>query len=52
MNIRFNGVRKNEPAIVSKENILPLPFKGILNTNYPEKLLTVSYDELGSSLKH
>jgi len=44
INIRFSG-RKDNIAIVAKENILPFPFKGIPSPKYPEPWLTVTYRE-------
>jgi len=51
INIRFNGISKDKEAIIAKENILPLPFKGVPSSNFPEPWLTVSYGEFLTLIK-
>ncbi|ORX61108.1 ketoacyl-synt-domain-containing protein [Piromyces finnis] len=51
INIRFSGVVKDKEAIIAKENILPIPFKGVPSPNFPEPWLTVSFEEFLSLIK-
>jgi len=50
MDLRFDGPR-DKVAIVAKENILPLPFKGVPHPDYPSPWLTVSFGEFGDLVK-
>ncbi|ORX78811.1 ketoacyl-synt-domain-containing protein [Anaeromyces robustus] len=50
INIRFSS-RKDNVAIVAKENILLFPFKGVPSPEYPDPWLTVSFKEFHSLIK-
>ncbi|ORY36775.1 ketoacyl-synt-domain-containing protein [Neocallimastix californiae] len=47
----FNGVRKNEPAIIAKENLLPFPFKPEISSRYPENWKTIPFYQLFDLVK-
>eukprot|EP00833_Pecoramyces_ruminatium_P000161 jgi/Orpsp1_1/1174193/evm.model.c7180000049208.1 len=50
LDIRFNGPRDNV-AIVAKENILGLPFKGEPHPDYPSPWLTIDFGQFGDLIK-